>query len=215
MLGFLRRMFMGFGLLSVALAGAGGLYGFTLLRKGFSARDTPSRAEALVARGARTLSIPARAKALPNPLRPTGEELTSARAHWADHCALCHANDGSGDTSLGKGLFPRAPDMREATTQNLSDGSLYYIIQNGIRLTGMPAWGEAREDDLETWGLVTFVRHLPRMTAQEVSEMKSLNPRSVHEVEEEESEDAFLDDTPPKTNTPPEASRLGTPRRTP
>ena len=74
----------------------------------------------------------------------TEEAIAEGRAHFADHCASCHANDGSGDTEMGRGLYPRAPDMRLAATQNLEDHELFYIIENGIRLTGMPAWGTGK-----------------------------------------------------------------------
>jgi mono/diheme cytochrome c family protein len=60
--------------------------------------------------------------------------------HFADHCASCHANDGSGDTELGRNLWPKAPDMRAAPTQRLTDASCFYIIEHGVRFTGMPAW---------------------------------------------------------------------------
>ena len=83
--------------------------------------------------------------------------------------------------------------MRRAPTQQLTDGQLYYIIKNGVRLTGMPAWGEAGEDDRESWELVAFIRHLPSLTAKEEREMRSLNPKSAHELQEKQQEDEFLD----------------------
>ncbi len=73
-----------------------------------------------------------------NPVQPTPEALDQALAHYADHCATCHANDGSGDTAIGRGVYPRAPDMRGAATQSLTDGELFSIIEHGIRLTAMP-----------------------------------------------------------------------------
>jgi mono/diheme cytochrome c family protein len=115
----------------------------TLLRHGFSARDEPLAIEALVARRLRHLAVPHGAREMTNPVPATPEILAEARAHFADHCAICHANDGSGNTQIGQNLYPKAPDMREPRTQALSDGELFYIIHNGIRLTGMPAWGAA------------------------------------------------------------------------
>ena len=89
------------------------------VRHGFSTRDAPSWMEVRLARALRSLSVPDEAKARKNPLRVSPEVLAGARAHWADHCALCHANNGSGDTPMGQRLFPRAPDMRRAPTQAL------------------------------------------------------------------------------------------------
>jgi hypothetical protein len=187
-----RRILMAIGALTIALAVAGGIAAMVMVRRGFSARDDPSALEAFVARTIRRLSVPARVKELKNPVPVTPDVLVEARAHWADHCALCHANDGSGKTTIGQALYPPAPDMRSPPTQDLMDGELYAIIQNGIRLTGMPAWGEAGEDDEESWGLVAFIRQLPRITPEELREMEKLNPRSAHEVEEQE-EEQFLE----------------------
>jgi mono/diheme cytochrome c family protein len=170
--------------------GGGGWY---LLRRGYSARDQPTAMEAAVARRLRRLATPAGARALANPVPLTVEEVAQARAHWADHCASCHANDGSGQTPIGQGLYPKAPDMRKAETQQLSDGELFYIIRNGVRFTGMPAWGgDTEQDDRDSWGLVHFVRHLPRLTAEELAEMQRMNPRSTHQIEQEREAEEFL-----------------------
>lgn len=128
-------------------------YGFELVGHGVSAKDQPSSIEKLLARTMRDLAIPREAKEQKNPWGnpPAPEAVFAGRVHWADHCATCHGNDGSGDTLIGQNLYPKAPDMRLPATQNLTDGELYYIIVNGVRLTGMPAWGLAgsgKEDEL-------------------------------------------------------------------
>ena len=97
-------------------------------------------------------------------------------AHFSDHCATCHSNDGAGETVFGKGLYPKPPDLRAAGTQNKSDGELYYTIANGVRLSGMPAFSEAHTSR-ETWRLVLFIRHLPQITLDELNEMKGLDPK--------------------------------------
>jgi mono/diheme cytochrome c family protein len=170
--------------------------GVAVIGYGFSARDNPSWIETVMARSARRMAAPARAKQMTNPTPNTAENLAEAEAHWADHCATCHANNGSGDTVMGKNLYPKAPDMRLPTTQNLSDGELYYTIQNGIRLTGMPAWGEPGDNDQETWRLVHFIRHLPQLTSQEEQEMERLNPKGAEERKEEQEEQEFLNQSP-------------------
>jgi mono/diheme cytochrome c family protein len=114
--------------------------------------------------------------------------------HFSDHCASCHSNDGSGDTLFGKGLYPKPPDMRTAETQNKSDGELYYTIETGVRLSGMPAFGEEHSvgGDAETWALVLFIRYLPQITAEELDEMKGLNPKTEADRAEEQQEAEFL-----------------------
>lgn len=160
---------------------------------GFSAREKPSSIEEFMATAARKLATPEHVKHLRNPVPFSDEALEQTRAHWADHCAFCHGNDGSGNTVVGRNLYPKPPDMRASPTQSLSDGELYFAINRGIRLTGMPAWGEPGDDDEDSWRLVYFIRHLPKMTAQDVEVMKELNPESCMEREEERREQEFLE----------------------
>ena len=186
-------------LVVLALFAAGGTYATLLVRRGFSARENPSWIEAFAAGVAKSLAVPATYR-MKNPLPATGENIREGEEHFADHCATCHANDGSGDTLFGKGLYPKPPDMRSGETQNKSDGELYYTIENGVRLSGMPAFGPASSSpekdqgtgDAETWKLVLFIRHLPQITSDELEEMKKLNPKTEAERAEEQQEEEFL-----------------------
>ena len=164
--------------------------------QGLSARPTPGPVETRVSRAARHWLVPRDARARVNPDPATPDTLKAGMAHWADHCASCHANDGSGQTAIGQGLYPKPPDMRVADTQNLSDGELFYIIEHGVKITGMPAWGSGTpEGDVLTWHLVQFIRHLPTLTADEITEMEELNPRSRAEWQALEEERRFLSGT--------------------
>lgn len=176
----------------VVLAGGGALLAWHA-HHGLSARREPSAIEEFAARSFRRLATPKAVRDTRNPVAPSAEVLAAGRAHFADHCASCHGNDGSGKTEIGQGLYPKAPDMRLAATQTLTDGELFSIIRNGIRLTGMPAWGSGTpEDDVVTWGLVQFIRHLPLISAEELAEMRQLNPRSPAEIEKEREIERFL-----------------------
>jgi len=160
---------------------------------GFSARATPSAVEAFIAENARLLAMPVAARDTVNPLPASPQVLAEGRAHFADHCAGCHANDGSGDTEIGRGLYPNAPDMRRPETQALSDGALFYIIENGIRFTGMPAWGSGDPAaGGPTWALVHFIRRLPQLTADDLRIMRDLNPRAPHQAAEDQEIEDFL-----------------------
>ena len=183
-----------FALGACVLIGAFGcaLYVGWMIRRGFSARESPGMVETALARIMRGAAIPSRYKAMRNPVAVTPDVLREGMAHWADHCATCHANNGAGDTMYGKTLYPRPPDMRQKDTQQLSDGELYYTIENGIRLSGMPAFGGAGDDDLDSWKLVAFIRHLPALSQGEQVEMEKLNPKSPDELEEEQEEENFL-----------------------
>jgi mono/diheme cytochrome c family protein len=161
---------------------------------GFSAHEPPSAVEVRLARWTRSAAIPAEAKARANPIPATPEVLAEARAHWADHCASCHANDGSGDALMGRNMYPPAPDMRLPETQRMTDGELFYIIQNGVRLTGMPGWGGSgsAHDEEDSWKLVHFIRHLPQLSFEDKKEMEKLNPKGPEDRKEEEEEQKFL-----------------------
>ena len=167
----------------------------SVMRRGFSAREQPSALENYLATSVHALAVPTRARNERNPFLPSPDVLAEARAHFADHCAICHANDGSGKTEIGQNLYPKAPDMRLPRTQKLTDGELYYTIHNGIRLTGMPAWGAEEKDD-DSWKLALFIRHLPELTPREEREMESLNPKGPAENQEEQEEEQFLNGEP-------------------
>jgi len=163
----------------------------SLLVHGVSARNEPTRAEAMVARTMRHLAVPSKLRSMKNPIAMTPAALQEAREHFADHCAQCHGNDGRGQTEMGRSLYPRAPDMTSGETQELTDGELFAIIRNGVRLTGMPGWG-GEHTEADDWKLVLFIRHLPHMTKEEAESMKALNPVSPMEMREEKEERDFL-----------------------
>lgn len=174
----------------LAVGGAG-----WLLRGGISARNRPGRLESALARRARSLAIPRAIRDRANPVPATAEGIDAGSRHFADHCAVCHGNDGSGETDMGRGLYPPPPDMRTARTQSLTDGELFFIIENGVRLTGMPAWGDgSAEGETASWHLVRFIRHLPALTPAELARMARLNPRAPAEPV---SPDDFLDGAEP------------------
>jgi mono/diheme cytochrome c family protein len=162
--------------------------------KGFSARDEPTRIETVIAMQARKLAMPSDARDKKNPVASSPEVIEAGLTHFADHCAVCHANDGGGDTPIGRNVYPKAPDMRKAPTQELTDGELFYIIENGVRLTGMPAWGTGTpEGETASWHLVHFIRRLPKLTPEEIARMEQLNPKTPDEWREEQEAQEFLE----------------------
>ena len=168
-------------------------YGYQTFKTGFSAKAEPHALEVWAARQVRRLAIPLEQRDKANPVPLTPAVLAEGRAHFADHCATCHANDGSGKTPIGKNVYPKAPDLRQQDTQKMSDGELFFVIHNGIRFTGMPAWGsDDPEKDLDSWRLVHFIRHLPQLTLDELDEMRSLNPKTKKEREEEAAIERYL-----------------------
>ena len=145
-----------------------------------------------MARAMRHWAVPSDLRDAKNPMPLTPQVLADGRAHFADHCAGCHGNDGKG-AGFGKQMYPEAPDMTLGATQSLSDGELFSIIENGVRLTGMPGFGTGTAESAHgSWVLVHFIRHLPEINAEELAEMEKMNPKTSAEFEAMKAEEEFL-----------------------
>lgn len=173
----------------LALVGLGALaLGVAFARQGVSALPEPSGLETRAARWSRTMLIPSNARSMPNPIPDGPDVQASARRHFADHCATCHGLDGKG-SPMGKKLYPRVPDLT-TRTQQLTDGEIFYLIEEGVRLTGMPGFGGG--DPRESWHLVHFIRRLPRLGEAEVEDLKRNQPVSRAQFEDELETQRFL-----------------------
>ncbi len=190
----MKAFLRAFIVLLMILLVAGGAIAYSITSKGLSTRTAPAPAEEAIARRMREWATPRAVRNQVNPLEATPAVLEGALEHWADHCAACHANDGTGQTEMGRSLFPRSPDMRASRTQSLTDGELFSIIENGIRLTGMPAWGTGTpEGERESWALVHFIRRLPSLDTSEIERMEALNPQSPAKFREAQEARRFLE----------------------
>jgi predicted CXXCH cytochrome family protein len=139
-----------------------------LIHHGFRATNQPSKLETVAARALRDYSIPGVARREKNPLDATPQNLQDGRDAFLARCQNCHGHDASGLTPLGQSLYPRVPDLRTAPTQQLTDGEIHYIIENGVELTGMPAWGNPHQtQNADGWKLVLYIRSLRPLTQQE------------------------------------------------
>jgi mono/diheme cytochrome c family protein len=177
----------------------------SLTHNGLSARAQPSALEAAIAAVMRKLAMPSSARNAKNPVTNTSDVQRDARLHFADHCAICHGNDGGGETGLGRGMYPKPPDLRSAQTQERSDGEIFWIIENGVRLTGMPAFGGSGEhgNTEDSWKLVHFIRHLASLTPAERIEMEKYNPKGPEDLKEDQKEKDFLSGAPEKPGAQP------------
>ena len=86
--------------------------------------------------------------------------ITAGLTDYGLECSMCHDNDGRAQNPPGRWMYPRAADLTCKRVQSQSDPELFWIIQNGIRLTGMPAFGKVESSD-QIWDLVNYVRTLP------------------------------------------------------
>jgi mono/diheme cytochrome c family protein len=142
-------------LAGIALAGGSLASSFDL-----SALPDPSGLETTVADGAKNFLVHHEARNLPERAPSIAQgDLDNAQNVFGSECATCHGNDGRTPTDLGRGLYPRVPDLGSDEAQHWSDPEMFWIIRNGIRLTGMPAFGKLLTDQ-ETWSLVGYLRTL-------------------------------------------------------
>lgn len=140
----------------------------------FSASAKPTAVESFLAHWARRLATPKKVEEMKNPLPATEANILAGAAHYGDHCAICHDENGSGQTDFGKNMYPKVPDLRLQGTQHLSDGDLFAIIHNGVRLSGMPAFPD--HTDPEIWQMVLLIRQMPHLTAQEQQAIHAAEP---------------------------------------
>lgn len=151
----------------VAVAFAMTLCFALLIRRGFRATSEPTYLETVIARRVRDSAIPNRSRREKNPLPASAENLQTGRELFLARCANCHGVDGSGITPTGRSLYPRVPNLHSPTTQELTDGELHYIIENGVQLTGMPAWGAPYQPSDDLWRLVIFIHNLRPLAEKE------------------------------------------------
>lgn len=148
------------GTLACALAG---------LALACTANKQPSQIETALANAAKDVVIPIEASSAKNPLPSSDEVVEQGERVYLGSCAMCHGTDGHAHTDLGRYMYPPAMDLTSPHVQHWSDADLYWIIQNGVRLTGMPAWKNTLSDT-DTWKLVHFVQTLPRWNATHQSQ---------------------------------------------
>ncbi len=132
----------------------------------FSASKQPGRLEERLATFALNRSIERRAPKVANPLARSPAAVAAGLALFRTHCVDCHGAPGVDPTEAGSSLNPPAPGLTLARVQARSDGELKWIVSNGIRMTGMPAFGASRSEE-EVWQLVTALRRLPQLSPEE------------------------------------------------
>src|SRR5690348_13755470 len=105
-----------------------------------TAHKSPSKTETALANMAKDLVIPMEAEKRTSPLPVNDEAVQQGQQIYLQSCALCHSTDGHGATDLGRAMYPPAMDLTSPHVQHWNDAELFWIIQNGVRLTGMPSW---------------------------------------------------------------------------
>jgi len=146
----------------------------TIKMRGFGATERPSRIEAALARGVRNFAIPRAEAHRVNPYPSDALAQQQGRELFLTRCAVCHGVDGSGATPIGQNTSPRVPDLRAVATQDLSDGQIHYIIENGVQLTGMPAMPGLRSPAKEdSWALVSYIRSMRATSGSDAKRLQA------------------------------------------
>ena len=190
-----RRLFIA--LLSIGTIGAVAavvLGVYVVFWTGLHATAEPSAFESTIARTVRNWAIPGRARREKNPLQATADNIQAGRDQFLSQCAGCHGHDGNGLTPMGRNLYPRVPNLRSTMTQALTDGELRYIIENGVPLTGMAAWGNPHKT-VDGWKLVSFIRSLRPLPGEEDTSREVKVASAAHYVGSHACEACHADDT--------------------
>ena len=136
----------------VALLVAGGLTGCKA--------NPPGRVEAGVANFAKHHAL-IRGRSQKNPLPDNAQTLADGKEAFSHYCIVCHGNDGQNTgVPFVDHISPPIPSLASAEVQSYTDGQLKWILDNGIRPSGMPASKGVLSDD-ELWSIVVYLRHLP------------------------------------------------------
>ncbi|PYQ66616.1 MAG: hypothetical protein DMF54_07230 [Acidobacteria bacterium] len=142
----------------------------------------PGKTEKELATYALNKSVAKHAPNRRNPLSADPETFRGGLAHFRENCVVCHGAPGVDPGEIGQGLNPGAPDLTLRRTQARSDGELYWIVSEGIRMTGMPAFGPTHKEN-EIWQVVAFLRHLPGITDEEKTQLKGATEEAEHHEE--------------------------------
>jgi mono/diheme cytochrome c family protein len=125
---------------------------------------------------ARIRSIKAHAAGIPvAPGLDDPQKVLMGTDHFAAHCAICHGAPGVARGDIARGLYPEPPDLAEASAR-YSPAELFWILKNGIKMTGMPAWNDHGDEEL--WATVAFIEKLPGLTEQDYAKLVMTNVMS-------------------------------------
>ena len=126
-----------------------------------SALPEPGRTETYLANKAKRFLVRRASRAaVPQPPADLQTSIKEGDKLFGTECGQCHGLHGGKATDAGRWMYPRAADLTSPEVQRYSDRELFWIVKNGIRLSGMPGFGNVEPDD-HIWNLVHFVRTLP------------------------------------------------------
>ena len=166
----MKRFFLGL-CLGFLLTVGPALLLLTLGSLNVAATKDPGPVEMKIMPWVRDRSIHKRAAAVSNPFAHDPAVLPLGMEFYRESCVMCHGAPEVDVTAFAEGLNPAPPPLEDEEILRLSDGEIFWVIKNGIRMTGMPAFEDAYESE-EVWQIVAYVRHLPEITEEEVDYLR-------------------------------------------
>ena len=179
-----------------------------------AASTPPGKLEQSLARFALDRSVARRAPKTANPLAPSDALRREGLSHYRENCVGCHGASGVEAAEYGQGLNPPAPDLSLPRVQRRTDGELFWIVSNGLRMTGMPAFSPTHKEQ-EIWKIVAFLRHLPELTPEEEKLLKAATEEEEHHHEDETEENPKSPPPPGTTPAPKKAPHTHPPGTAP
>ena len=182
----------------------GGIVGISMV--GRKAVVPPSDWEALVVGKLKTMKIPEAAPPAA-PVEMSDENTLEGGEHYNHHCAVCHDLEGDADSYFAKAFNPPVADLTSKQVQSYSDGQLKWIVDNGIRFTGMPGWKDVIDEGMQ-WKIVYYMRALADPEKAEMFETV-LKGRGKWEVEPPGAGDHHQGEAEEQAHEHPEAAEEG------
>ncbi len=156
------RFIAGFITALIVLAAAGLVVVFGGLVN-IAAREPHSAPVFFLLQTAMRESVTRQAGSMPSPAPST--DLARGFRLYNETCVYCHGGPGKDPTDIGKGLNPEPPFLPD-TIRRWNAAEIFWIVKNGVRMTGMPAFAESHSDD-DLRAVVAFVQKLPGMSAEQ------------------------------------------------
>jgi thiosulfate dehydrogenase len=141
---------------------AGGFWFVKTGRVSFEADQQPSDFEMRFAMGAVDAATDRRAPDVKNPVPATEENIVQGAHLYLDHCAGCHGVPSNPDSQIGRSFNPPVPQFFK-DAPDMPENQNFYIIQHGIRWTGMPAWNKTLSEN-QSWQIVTFLSNIEKLS---------------------------------------------------
>jgi mono/diheme cytochrome c family protein len=171
----MRRFLLGFIAAVVIVL----LVEFLWVRLGFvdpRADVAESALERAVAMPSLDASLDRHASEARNPVAATDANLAAGMKIYQTNCAGCHGDIHQPHPLCGDAFYPRVPQFME-DTPDMPENQNFYIIQHGIRLSGMPAWNGSLNEQ-EMWQVTTFLSHMNKLPPQLAEQWKALAGRT-------------------------------------